>query len=487
MKARYGLRIRILLPIVIMMIALPVATWYLFIIAANHYTNEKANASIEQTSGQIRDIISKVYNYSDFDLLSDEEKKSMSVMQSKELYQKIELIAEAHISDTRLLLFDNDFTFIYPRGIDDTTCDEGVYNYFYRYYNEDSMDSMVDNMQRIEIGDKIIVANCTLAQNYMSTKNKYIISYIIIDEMVDLISIYGREILVISLGVTLLVAIVIFIIVSGVCNDIKKQCVHSERIGNGDFQEINVHSNIKEIVELNNSMNSMATRLKDADEFQKIFFQNVSHELRTPLMSIAGYAQGIQCNAFEDNEHAAEVIISESSRLTNLVNGILTLSKIDNHQQFVNYDNIDIMEFVEECCDKLGGLAHTKNILLEYKNNTSFDRQNPLLVTADKGLLLNVLQNVISNCINYAKHSVVVSLDYDSDKTYIIVKIQDDGKGFDEESLSHVFDRFYKGKDGNFGIGLAIAKAAIEYMGGSIEALNTEIGAAYQIHIKKTN
>lgn len=95
-----------------------------------------------------------------------------------------------------------------------------------------------------------------------------------------------------------------------------------------------------------------------------MFFQNASHELRTPLMSISGYAQGIQRGVFEDVSQAAGVILDESSRLTEVVDGILTLTRMDQMRYQVVPVELGIREYIEDQIERLEGLAYQKKIKL---------------------------------------------------------------------------------------------------------------------------
>ena len=96
----------------------------------------------------------------------------------------------------------------------------------------------------------------------------------------------------------------------------------------------------------------------------------------------------------------------------------------------------------------------------------------------DDSLLAQAVINIISNCIKYAKSEVIVTI-Y-SEKNDVVIKISDDGNGIAQNDLPHIFDRFYKGKQGNFGLGLSIALSAVEFMGGSVKAYN-EGGAVFEI------
>ena len=84
--------------------------------------------------------------------------------------------------------------------------------------------------------------------------------------------------------------------------------------------------------------------------------------------------------------------------------------------------------------------------------------------------------NIISNSIRYAKTTIKIDVSISADKLYIV--ISDDGCGLNEEDLKYIFTRFYKGKDGNFGLGMSTAKSAAQYMNGDIVAENNESGGA---------
>jgi signal transduction histidine kinase len=102
----------------------------------------------------------------------------------------------------------------------------------------------------------------------------------------------------------------------------RKLTAFASKIGSGIFRRENFNFFDKELDTLATDMNIMADKLDQADKEQKTFFQNASHELRTPLMSIQGYAEGIRYDVFDDEKAAADIIISESQRLTGMVENL---------------------------------------------------------------------------------------------------------------------------------------------------------------------
>ena len=192
-------------------------------------------------------------------------------------------------------------------------------------------------------------------------------------------------------------------------------------------------------------------------------------------MSIQGYAEGISKGIFSDTKKTSDIIVEESKRLNTLVEELLTLSRIDNNSYKKEFEVLNLSELIQECVSRINGYATKENKEL----NLSIECEN-LLVNIDDTLLIQAVINVISNCIKYAKSKVDIYT-FKKDNNAII-KISDDGNGFSPHDLPHIFERFYKGKQGNFGLGLSIAKSSVEYMNGDISPYN-ENGAVFEISI----
>jgi two-component system sensor histidine kinase CssS len=214
----------------------------------------------------------------------------------------------------------------------------------------------------------------------------------------------------------------------------------------------------------------MVKRLEDYDAAQKIFLQNASHELRTPLMSIQGYAEGIKHGVFPDTANAADVIVSESLRLSALVDDLLYLSKLETTEDFYKFMPISLGEVVGQCAEKLEGAA------IQAGKTISLPPCPEAMVSGDGEKLLRAVMNLAGNCLRYAAHTVEMSVAEASGRA--VVTVRDDGPGFEPEDMQSLFTRFYKGKQGKFGLGLSIAKAIVEKHGGAISACNGPAGGA---------
>ena len=204
-------------------------------------------------------------------------------------------------------------------------------------------------------------------------------------------------------------------------------------------------------------------------ERQQTFFQNASHELKTPLMAIQGYAEGIQGGA-------AEVILAESDRMTELVDELLDISKIDMGRQQLALSEMDVRELLYDSIRAVeptaagGGIA----IVPDFP-------ETPIMVSCDDTRLRRAVTNILSNGVRYARSEL--RLTCRTEKRHATIRIQDDGDGIAEEDLPHIFDRFYMGKNGKSGIGLALTKEIVHLHKGTIRAYNGETGAVFEISI----
>ena len=255
---------------------------------------------------------------------------------------------------------------------------------------------------------------------------------------------------------------------------IQHLCLQIQRINGETDAQIQDSYSLNELESLKRSYNQMEETIRRSEEEKRQFFQNASHDLKTPLASITGYSQGIVSNVIKDHQKAASIILSESLRMTDLVESILSLSKMDSHTFDLHPTDLEVMEFLDECVDIMSTIRRDCVINLE--------AARPLMIHTDPELLKRVIQNILSNCLRYAEHEILIRMSTDGNS--LILLIQDDGPGFLEKDLPHIFERFYKGDGGKNGIGLSIVWTGIHYLGGSITAGNRAVpehGAYYQL------
>ncbi len=212
-------------------------------------------------------------------------------------------------------------------------------------------------------------------------------------------------------------------------------------------------------------------------EARERLFRDISHDLRTPLVSIIGYADGIERGIITEPERAASVIVREGRRIQRLLESSLTLSKLDSDAWPKNRVRLSFNELISEQVEVLEKLDDSKKLVFEEDE----DVDEEIMATTDPDLLIRILQNIVSDCMRYAETEVEIRL---MGGESVTIEISDDGPGISDEDLPHMFELYYKGKDGKYGIGLSVVSSAVKYLGGSIEVKNKpspEHGAVYTL------
>lgn len=235
------------------------------------------------------------------------------------------------------------------------------------------------------------------------------------------------------------------------------------------------HFNCIEIEDLNLNVQKLAKQLIHYHNSQQIVLANASHELRTPLMSIQGYAEGIKYDVFDNINDPLDIIIDESVHLKEVIQNILKLSKLDSYSLNIEKKELNVYSTLNCFANRLRGIAYSehKTILIEGNKYINF--------FTDENLFYDAFSNIVSNALRYSISKIIIS--FKVIDNFIIIDIQDDGCGISENDLKHLFTRFYKGSNGNSGLGLSIAKSSIQYLGGEIFAFNTPTGACFRIKL----
>lgn len=285
-----------------------------------------------------------------------------------------------------------------------------------------------------------------------------------------------RVVIIMLILILLVAAVIASIISSSVSNrisqPINKLIKYAKKVGDRNYDTEFEKFDEDEIGELAETMHSMAQKLSAYDNTIKTFMQNASHELRTPLMSIQGYAEGIKYGVVDEETKAVDIIIDESKRLSSLVDDLLYLSKIDAMQDDFKCENISVEDLLKCSIEKVSGIAVGAEKIIGFVNEAKED----LIISGDKEKLTRAIINILGNCLRYCNKNINVVQSKIGGA--VVIEIFDDGPGFDNVNLSHVFERFHKGKNGNYGLGLSITKSIIERHRGSIEAKNRVAGGA---------
>jgi two-component system phosphate regulon sensor histidine kinase PhoR len=220
--------------------------------------------------------------------------------------------------------------------------------------------------------------------------------------------------------------------------------------------------------------------LRQNEQFRKEFLQNLSHEFKTPVFAIQGYIDTLLQGALENpevNKKFLEKTAKNVERLTNLINDLDEISKLERGELLLTKQNFVIQELVKEVFESLSMKTEPLHIKCSVKKGC----ESPLTVFADKEKIRQVLLNLIENSIKYGKENgnIVASM-YRTDDKHILIEISDDGIGIAEKYLPRIFERFYRTDEGRSidvtgsGLGLAICKHIIEAHGQTIHVRSRE-------------
>ena len=212
------------------------------------------------------------------------------------------------------------------------------------------------------------------------------------------------------------------------------------------------------------------TRMKKLEQMRSEFVANVTHELKTPLTSIKGYIELLkgENRDKETQEKFFEIIEIEAERLQNLINDLLELSVIENSHGDCETYQTSVKESIESVLEKIRPIAEKAGITVET------DISDSLTVNANPNRLQQLFLNLIDNAVKYNKENGKVEITARRERKMAVIKISDTGIGIPQESLSRIFERFYrvdKGRSremGGTGLGLSIVKHIVSLYNGDI-------------------
>ena len=268
-------------------------------------------------------------------------------------------------------------------------------------------------------------------------------------------------ILVMSLAISHLL-IVPFRKVTGAISEVKEGFT-DEAISVPDYEET------EHIVD---AFNKVLRRMRTLDNSRQEFVSNVSHELKTPLTSMKVLADSLIMQENVPNELYQEFmtdIAAEIDRENKIINDLLALVKLDKTDGEVNIDIIDVNSLLELLMKRLRPIARLKNIEVILESN------RPVQAEVDEVKMTLALSNLVENAIKYNKENGWVRVVLDADHQFFTVTIEDSGMGIPEESIEHIYERFYRvdkshSKEiGGNGLGLAITRNIILMHRGTIQ------------------
>ena len=250
-----------------------------------------------------------------------------------------------------------------------------------------------------------------------------------------------------------------------------------EEIQAEDVDEKLMISDYTETEAISTAFNEMLGRMRAIDDSRQEFVANVSHELKTPLTSMKVLADSLLSQEDVPVELYKDFmgdITEEIERENNIINDLLSLVKMDRSAGTLNISVVNINELMEMIMKRLRPIAEKQSIELVLE---SF---RPVSAEVDEVKLSLALNNLVENAIKYNKKDGWVHVTLNADHKYFYVRVEDSGIGIPEDSLEHIFERFFRVDKSHSreikgtGLGLAITRNAILMHRGAIKAHSKE-------------
>lgn len=228
-----------------------------------------------------------------------------------------------------------------------------------------------------------------------------------------------------------------------------------------------------------------ATSDRKAQKIRQEFFSNASHELKTPITSIQGYTELLESGMITAEEQKKEYlrrIKKEVQNMTNLINDILMISKLEADQSAVPFIEVNLKGIIDDVVNSLIPLAASEEVTFQVDCEEAFMLANPQQIQ-------QLVNNLVSNAVKYNRKGGSVDINVRNKAAIIEIEISDTGIGIPVESQGRIFERFYrvdKGRSkkmGGTGLGLSIVKHIVQFYQGSI-TLRSKVGEGTLIEMR---
>jgi len=256
-----------------------------------------------------------------------------------------------------------------------------------------------------------------------------------------------------------------------------------ERFGKGDLTSRTESNRKDEVGRLARAFDEMAERIQTLLSAERRLLMDISHELRSPLARLAVAIELARTEAGDAREAALNRIEKEADRLNSLVAELLQVTRAEGDPASRRVEPVRLDELVSSVVEDCSLEADARGCRLQW------NAAAPMTIHGDAELIRRAVENVVRNAIRHAPASTPVEVSLDNGGPSARIRVRDYGPGVPEEHLPHIFDPFYRvdtdrnRASGGVGLGLAIARRAVELHKGRIQATNSHPGLLMQIDL----
>ncbi len=297
------------------------------------------------------------------------------------------------------------------------------------------------------------------------------------EAIVSTMEVLNRKAFILEVLMIIVIASVAYVIANLVAQPLNRVTEAIKEVKDGHTDESISVPGYSETVHIVDAFNQMLQQMRSLDASRQEFVANVSHELKTPMASLKVLADSLltQDNLpVEIYREFMEDMVSEIDRENQIITDLLALVKMDKTEQNLNIVNLNMNDLVELILKRLRPLARKKDVEVIFES----DRQ--VVAEVDEVKMSLVVSNLVENAIKYNKEHGWVKVILNADHQFFTLEVCDSGLGIPEESLAHIYERFYRvdkshsREIGGTGLGLAITKKAVLMHRGSITVTSQE-------------
>lgn len=465
---KYGVGTWIMIPVFLVLVLFPSGTFCIFSLTSDWYMSREAYKRVERTADYVQMEAEEISGF-----LGDETDgdKTAAQDESVEMIKRIRKRMRKQPVHISLIAFNSRLKETYS-STSNTQSERNPLSPEWRQLLESGA-LIPGEITQVTINGNPYVAKLYEIKTKYPIRGKYFIVYERIADVSQLLFETGGLLIMITSFLFLVSIAAAWFIAKRIEGSVKELCVCTQRIGNEYGELEKKQYKIRELEQLRTSFVEMEKRLNESQKEKEYIFQGISHDLRTPLVSIIGYADGIHRGIMPDTQKASQIILEESQRMKRMVDDLLTLSKLDSNSWSDKKVLLPLEEFLEEQTEILQGMAAESGKNIVFVESEDFHIRKTYMVEADTELLTRIFQNVVSNCLRYAESQVLIHIDCLNQ--WVKVFVEDDGSGIEETERAHIFERNYRGKKGQFGLGLAMAKSGMKHLNGTIEVENKKL------------
>jgi signal transduction histidine kinase len=276
----------------------------------------------------------------------------------------------------------------------------------------------------------------------------------------------------------------------------------------GTEENVRIETQDKDLQGIENALNGLLSRMKEAQMQQTRFVSDASHELRTPIAVVQGYVNMLDRWGKEDpavlNE-SIEALKHESQYMKDLVEQLLFLARGDSGRNILKIVNIDLKEIVREVFEEsiMIDADHDYRFTVQGVDCGGENEQDSALILSaaprmmirgDVSMIKQSLRIFVQNAAKYTAKGNTITLGVTSSNGFVSYVVQDEGTGIEAEDLKHIFERFYRsdkarnGKTGGSGLGLSIAKWIVDAHEGRVDVISrTELGTRFTVSFPESH